>query len=208
MIRMKAGDDDSITRLIDRLKANDPDAAQQLWARYFDKIVEVARKRLGAVPRRVADEEDVALSVFQSLCEGAAGGRFDLLNDRDDLWRLLLTITRHKSADQIRRQARQKRGGGEVRGESVFAAGANDGELPGMNEIVGQEPTPEFLALVADECRRLLMDLGDDSLRQVAQLKLEGFTNEEIAERLDISVRTVERKLKLIREDWAQEQAT
>jgi DNA-directed RNA polymerase specialized sigma24 family protein len=53
----------SVTQWLDRLKAGDPDAAQKLWERYFGRLVGLARKKLRAVPRRAADEEDVALSM-------------------------------------------------------------------------------------------------------------------------------------------------
>jgi DNA-directed RNA polymerase specialized sigma24 family protein len=57
---------------------------------------------------------------------------------------------------------------------------------------------------VAEECRRLLGRLDDD-LRALALLKMEGYTNEEIASRLGRSRATVERKLRLIRRAWEAE---
>src|SRR6266403_2686702 len=75
----------SVTRWIDRLKAGDPDAAQKLWERYFRRLVGLARKKLRAAPRRAADEEDVALSAFDSFCRGAGQDRFPQLHDRLDL---------------------------------------------------------------------------------------------------------------------------
>ena len=76
---------DSITRWIGNLKQGDDEAALQLWERYFQRLVQLARHKLGTTPRRVADEEDVALSVFRRLCDGAQDGRFEQLTDRDDL---------------------------------------------------------------------------------------------------------------------------
>ena len=74
-------------------------------------------------------------------------------------------------------------------------------------QFVGIEPTPDFATQVADECRRLLDLLGDDSLRRVAVWKMEGYSNDEIAERLDCSRRTVARKLEAIRILWSEEPA-
>ena len=74
-----------------------------------------------------------------------------------------------------------------------------------LNEIAGQEPTPEFAALVADEARRLYESRADDSLREVVRLRLEGYSNDEIAKALDCGLRTVERKLGVIRKRWAAE---
>jgi DNA-directed RNA polymerase specialized sigma24 family protein len=157
----------------------------------------LARKKLGLRSRRSADEEDVALSAFKSLCLGAAGGRFPQLRDRDGLWPLLVALTAHKAQDLVKYERRLKRGG-DRRPESLSAAGA------GLGEALSREPTPEFSAMVAENCARLLERL-DPAPRQIAQLKLEGHTNPEIAQRLDCGLRTVERRLELIRRIWDQE---
>src|SRR5207244_594392 len=84
------------------VKAGDLNAAQPLWERYFPRLVGMARKKLREAPRRAADEEDVALSAFDSFCRGAAQGRFPNLEDRNDLWRVLLLLTARKASHQIR----------------------------------------------------------------------------------------------------------
>src|SRR6187200_2348233 len=114
----------SVTHWIDLLKGRDPTAIQQLWEAYFPRLVGLARKKLRESPRRAADEEDVALSAFDSFCEGAAQGHFPQLTDRDDLWHVLVTITTRKALQLLRHEQRQKRGGGAVRGESAFHDGA------------------------------------------------------------------------------------
>ena len=200
--------DGSVTHWLGALKGGDAAAAQRLWERYFDRLVRLARAKLGAMPRGAADEEDVALSAFHSFCQGAARGRFPRLDDRDNLWRLLVTITARKALDQVRRQARQKRGGGRVLVGSAQAGGEDDTDGAGLDQVVGQEPTPQFAAMVTDECRRLLVALDDETLRQVALLRMEGYSDGEIAAQLDCSLRTVGRKLKLIRDTWMQKGAS
>src|SRR5882724_11425242 len=113
---MATDDKGSITLWVGALKAGDHEAAQKLWERYFDRLVHVARAKLRAARRRGVDEdeEDAALSAFDSLCAGAARGRFPQLADRDDLWRLLVVITARKAGAQLRRDRRQKRGGDRV----------------------------------------------------------------------------------------------
>ncbi len=106
----------SVTQLIDHLKQGESQAATEAWDRFFDRLVVLARRRLGNAPRRLADEEDVALSVMGTLIDGAAKGRFPKLQDRNELWKLLLVITRQKAVDQIREEMRAKRGGGDARG--------------------------------------------------------------------------------------------
>lgn len=197
----------SITRLLGELAGGDPDeAARRLWDRYFDRLVQLARARLRDARRGPADEEDAALSAFDSLCRGVAGGRFPKLGGRDDLWKLLVTITTRKVADQKEHEGRQKRGGGRVLGEADMAGpGAGGGDLAGL---AGTAPGPEFLASMGEEVRRLFGLLPDESLRVVALLKLEGYSNEEVAASLDCALRSVERKMDRIRRIWDAEGPT
>ena len=195
----------SVTRWFRQLESGDDDAASRLWQRYFDRLVSVARKQLGSAPRRVADEEDAILSVFRCLCDGAARGQFSDLANRDQLWRLLVVMTTHKVVDQRRFATQRKRGGGHVRGESVFRALAEPGQLKNLEEIIADDPTPDFLAMLAEEHQRLMDALDDDVLRRIANWKMEGYTNEEVAQRLGLARRSVERKLQRIRQAWKAE---
>src|SRR4051812_47867284 len=163
--RMSPDDEGSVTHWLGDLKAGDPAAAQKLWERYYASLVRLAPDKLRSSRRVAEDEEDAALSAFNSFCASAAEGRFPQLDDRDDLWHILVTLTRRKAADQTRRQQRQKRGGGRVANETDLA-GADGRTL--LDAVVGPGPTPEFAAVLAEECRRRLDDLRDDSLREVA----------------------------------------
>lgn len=185
--------ENSVTHWLGQLKAGDPAAAGPLWERYFPKLVALARARLAGFPCRAADEEDVALSAFDSFCRDAASGRLPRLDDRDDLWRVLLLVTGQKALDLVRRETAAKRGG---------KSGA---EAFGVAVLAGAEPTPEFAALVADEFRRLIGLLPDADLRALAVWKMEGWSNDEVAERWGCVPRTVERRLKVIRSLWAGE---
>jgi DNA-directed RNA polymerase specialized sigma24 family protein len=191
----------SVSNWLAQLKEGNPASAQPLWERYFQRMVALARKRLQGARRAAADEEDVALNAFDSFCRGAMQGRFPRVTDRDDLWRLLVTITARKALDVLAREGRLKHGGGRLRGESALLDLAEPGN-GGIEEVVGNEPTPEFAAEVAEECQRLLDKLGDDELRSIAVWKMEGDTNEQIAERLGVALSTVERRLRLIRKLW------
>jgi len=201
-------DPDDVTQWIVRLTEGDETAAQAIWEQYFDKLVRLARTKLENMPRRVEDEEDLALSAMHSFCRGAMQNRFPRLNDRHDLWRLLVTITARKAVAQRRRLFAQKRGGGHVRGESVFvrseglAEGDADEKDAGIAKILGEEPTPDFACQVAETCRRLLDRLDNEDLKRIALYKMQGYSNEEIAQAMDCVMRTVERKLARIREKW------
>ena len=120
---MSSDDSGSVTHWIGALRGGDLDAAQPLWERYFARLVRLAQARLGTRRGQAAaeDEEDAALSAFDSFCRAATEGRFPRLDDRDDLWRLLVAITERKATDQMRRARRVKRGGGRVRTEADLA---------------------------------------------------------------------------------------
>jgi DNA-directed RNA polymerase specialized sigma24 family protein len=195
----------SVSQWIAHLKEGNADAAQRLWGRYAMQLVELARRRLGHAPKRVADEEDVAASVFHSLCRGAAAGRLQNVKNRDDLWWLLLAITKQKVVDHVRRETAQKRGSGRVQLESSFNGKPDDSNGFALDLLVGNEPTPEFVVMLEEQHQRLLGLLRDDQLRRVAVCRIEGFTVPEIAEDFHVTTRTIERKLQLIRDVWSKE---
>lgn len=196
--------DDDITLWISQLKQGHPQAAEEIWHRYFEQLVRKARHKLQSSPRRVADEEDVALSAFQSFYQGVDQRQFPDLNDRNDLWRILVTITARKAVAVLRRERRQKRGRGRVRGESGLIQDGDSNQENGFGQVLGMEPTPALAAQFAEECRRFLDSLTGDSLREVAVWRTEGWSVAEIAETLGCSTRTIERKLERIRNNWDQ----
>jgi DNA-directed RNA polymerase specialized sigma24 family protein len=186
----------SVTQWVERLKGGDGEAAQKLWEWYAHQLMALARQELRAAPRRLADEEDVALSAFDSFCRRAERGQFPQLRDRDNLWALLTVLTARKAVNLVRREARQKRGGPQA------------DEALDVEQLFSREPSPEVAAQVVEECQRLLARLDDASLRSVALWKMEGYTNDEIAAKLGCVGRTVERKLRLIRDLWREEEPT
>ncbi|MDB5340234.1 MAG: DNA-directed polymerase specialized sigma subunit, sigma24 [Planctomycetaceae bacterium] len=205
---MSTPNPDSVTNWINDLKAGDPDAARKVWERYFERLARIAHQKLGLASRRVSDEEDVALSVFDSLCRGVMNGHFPLLTDREDLWKLLHTITKQKAVDQIRHNVRHKRGGGDVRGDSAFGVPSEaetTSHVGGINGVAADELSPDFVVAMNEELERLLDGLRNETLRQVAVWRMEGYTNVEISERLGVTTRAVERKLNLIRTKWFEE---
>lgn len=195
----------SVTRWIGELKGGDQSAFDKLWRTYFDEVVRLARNRMSNLPRRMADEEDVAVSVFRCLSDAAAEKRIRDNMSRTDLWKLLVVITKQKITDQVRHAGAVKRGGGAVRGESVFLNEQADFTCAGIEQVAAEAPTPDFLFAIEEQRQRLITILGDETLGEVVRLRMEGFSNEEIAQSLSISLRSVERKLNLIRERWSDE---
>ncbi|MFO0868872.1 MAG: ECF-type sigma factor [Pirellulales bacterium] len=191
--------DESMTRWIDGLRAGEDAAARRLWESFFDRLLAVARQRLRSTNRAVHDDEDVVLSAFKSFCLGVRNGRFPQLRDREDLWRLLFVITARKIADQFAFQGRAKRSGEREIELSRVAGPSRNGAA---DLLLSAEPSPEFAAECADQLRHLLEQLQHEDLQQVAILKMEGYTNEEIAQQLRRGLSTIERKLRTIREIW------
>jgi DNA-directed RNA polymerase specialized sigma24 family protein len=185
-------DEGSVSRWLAPLQEGDPVAVQRLWERYFRRLIGLARLKLRSGPRGVADEEDVALSAFDSFCRNAGRGRFPELLDRDGLWRLLVTVTVRKAAHLQRDQTRKKRGG--------LMRAANDDMR--LEQVLSQEPTPALAAELAEEYRRLLEKLDDRVLVSIAVSRMEGFAVDEIAAKLGCAPRSVKRKLQLIRTIW------
>jgi DNA-directed RNA polymerase specialized sigma24 family protein len=188
----------SVSCWLDALKEGNSEAASHLWKRYCNKLVGLARKKLGQRPRRVADEEDIALSAFNSLCLGARDGRFPRLADQDSLWALLAFITAKKIADCVAHERRKKRGGGRVRGNSALigGTGSSGGDF---DRLFARSPGPATLNVWAEEYERLLQRLNDATLRTIAELCVQGYMIDEIAGKLGLARRTIHRKLHLIR---------
>ncbi len=199
---------EEVSQWLSGLAQGDDSAVGHIWETYFNRLVQLARRKLGNANRRMADEEDVALSAFHSLCKGAAAGRFPHIDDRTDLWKLLATITARKAIAQQRYAHRQKRGGGAVRGESALIGGDESQRNAGINQVLGTEPTPEFVVRMNEQCDDLLNKLHDGSLKTIALMKLESYTNQEIADELGYNPRTIEKKLVRIRQKWERQAAS
>lgn len=194
-------DDVEMTVWLNKLSEAPDQAMEKIWEGYFTKLVSYAHKKLGALPRRATDAEDIAAEALHSFYRRASDDRFPDLKDRHDLWKLLLTITARKAGKEIRGHLAQKRGGGAVRGESIFVNANGEGA-----GIAGEaEPTDQFAELFADELLQKLDSLDDERLKEIAIRKMEGYTNPEIAQQLDCALRTVERKLERIRNLWDEE---
>lgn len=191
----------SITNWVRKLKDGDKEAAQELWGRYFARLEAHAAARIRAynVPNGAVVPEDVAASVFESIWRGANAGRFQNVKDRDELWWLLQSLTKRKVIDHLRYATAARRFNGQP---NVSLADDNAGVS--FHELMADEPTAEYLSIMDEELSRLLALLRDDKLRQIAVLKIEGYSNSETAIQLDISKATLSRKLDLIRSTWQQ----
>ena len=197
---------ESISQLLSALKRGDADGQQALCERYFQRLTQLAKQRLERIGarRRAADEEDVAISVFESLFRRVEHGQFPQLSSRDDLWRILFTMVDRKSKNQLRHERASKRGSGKVAGESVFEKRTDGDDSPGIEaRVEAIEPTGPEIAELSDAIRSAFESL-DPEYQRIAELRMQGYTNAEIAEQLGKSVATVERRLRVIRATWEE----
>lgn len=184
-----------ITQWIAGTRACDEQSEQALWNHYFPRVVRLARARLFALQRSIYDEEDAAASAMHSLFRGIQSDRFPQLHDRQNLWRILIVITNRKLRAQWRR---------EIAGRRLQEPAEQGDAQIGIEEIIGNEPTPDFVAEMMDETEALLEKLGDETLRRVTLMRMDGMTNDEIAAQLGRTTRTVERKMERIRLIWGE----
>ncbi len=187
------------------LSEGDQEVATEIFQRHLDVLKRLVQKRLPPGVRRLTDEDDIANSVFKSFFKGVKTERFPRLETDDDLWQILGMLVKNKVAGQIRYLSRKKRGGGQVRGESVFTSDGTDSQVGGLNNFPSDQPSADQEIQTQEEFHSMLAQLQDDQLSEIAVMKLNALTNREIAAKLDISERSVERKLQRIRNRWEPE---
>ena len=194
-------DGSSVVLFVSQLKQGDPDAAGKLWERFSQRMLQLARARLKNCRPGGFDEEDVALGAFDAFCRAVQNGKFFAPDDPHNLWALLATFTVRKLNDQLKVEGAAKRGG-DVRQEDRET---RSGQVP-LDRIPSTLLGPVSNAILSDEYRRLFRLLNDPELEKVAVLKLEGYTNDEVAQELGYTRRTIQRMLNLIRVLWQNDQ--
>ena len=193
-----------VTVWLEQLSQNSTEAAFHLWSHFCTRLTEFAGRRLSTSNKRVYDHDDAAVSAFRSLCRGVEERRFPDLRDRESLWALLITITARKIANRRRYDHQQCRD--VARHVAPDLVRATDLHM-GVEQLQALEPTPEFAVEVADLSEKFFELLPEPELKQLMLLKLEGWTNEECADRMHLSRRTIQRKLERVRRIWMDWQA-
>ena len=195
--------DGSVTRLIQDLRGTDPAvyerAARLIWERYFRGLLSLAQAHLDPRVRRREDEEDVVQAMYASFCRRQRRGDFDLAS-RDELWSLLVTITLRKARNTAKKHGRDRR---DVAREQMIAGGDEAESSPwALEQMDAAGPSPAEAAVLNEALERRLEALADPDLHQIALLRLEGYTNREIAALHDSTERWVERRMERIRSKW------
>ena len=185
----------SVTKWISDLKEGDHRAAQRLWG-YLQRRLLAHAQRLIPAPPAHYDEEDVALSAFGALCNGLEKGRYADVDNRTDLWKLLAVIAVNKARKRADHENRLKRGGGHAQ--------LTDGDAV-LNLLSSSDPPPDLLLSMQEECEKKLQSLQQEELKLVVMLKIEGYTNDEVAKSMGCMRRSIQRRLALIREIWTED---
>ena len=182
-------DEITVTKWIAALRQGDEASAKKLWNLYFQRLMNFAKSRMGAVTTAIYDEEDAAISTFRVLCENLKAGKYPDIADGDEFWRLMLTVAARKISRRLEYESAAKRNAGSAQLERIDVSLA----------------VTKDASQVAVEYEELLSKLNDPNLERVAVLKLDGYTNEEIATAINRTRRTVQRMLDLIRDLWREE---
>lgn len=195
----------SVTRWFEELREGNHDAAQRLWDRYYLELVRVARsrQRAGRWARILEGDEEAAVDALAELFDGTQRGLYPDIHDRNDLWKLLFTITSRKVKDQFNHDTRQKRDARRNVGQDP--GGEHDGPRGYLDSIPSRDPDAATSKILAEEYESLLNVLKTEQLRLIAIYRMDGYTNEQICERLGCSLGTFALRLRVIKATWIRE---
>jgi len=182
--------------LVELFREGDEDAAGEMFQRYVERLIAVARNRLSAKMKRRIDAEDVVQSAFRSFFAHAQRGRYEI-EETGDLWRLLVVITINKLRQKVEYHTAAKRGFNREqsqRQDTSFAFGY---------EAIDKGPSPDAELAVNEEIEQLTAGM-DEIQRRIVELRLKGFGIEEIATEVGRSERTVRRLMDKVRDRLQQ----
>jgi DNA-directed RNA polymerase specialized sigma24 family protein len=189
----------SVTILIQEMWAGDRDVSQEIFDLFFQRLAMLGDRILDARERRTVDGEDLASTVLCALFDDVRKGKVPEIKTRNDLWRMLKKRIEQRAKNVYRDQTRQKRGGGRVRGESVFFTTDGDWDVNGIGNV--EDKSVEVGNILLQE---VLEELGDAKLQSIAKLLLEGYSVSEIADNKLVdgvnSRRSVSCKVRIIRD--------
>ena len=181
---------DTTKRWVQGFRDGNPELIEEFWNQYEVRLRRLAERNLGQQIRRRVASEDIVQSAFRTFLRRAYQDEFQLA-DRKSLLALLCTITLNKIREKVRYHGRQKRGIDQER------------YLDAIADLGGSEATPDEIAAF-HEVEEMIADFSQEE-QQIIHLRLESYTNHEIANQLQCSERTVRRLMNRIRERFKQE---
>jgi len=184
--------------LIAQFKAGSESAARELFDRYCERLMRLARRRIGQRMSSRVDPEDILQSAFRTFFARVRNDEFSF-HQEDDLFKLLVRLTVRKTLRQIAFHRAGKRNPARETTQPT-----SDADL--LLQISSPDPPPEVEVALVDEFTQFLGRLPPLD-RDVLGLKLQGYSTIEIAEQLGSYDRKIRRILDRI-QDEAQAQET
>ena len=181
---------DSCTALMGRLRAGEDDAEREVFRRFAEQLLALARRHIEKSLAHRMDAEDVVQSAFKSFFIRHRQGKLQVVN-WDSFWGLLTLLTLRKCADQVEYLRAARR---DVRRE-VSALG---GQRQPWELAPDREPTPQEAVILAETVEALFRSVEADE-RPVLELSLKGHTAGEISLQLGRALRSVHRLRERIR---------
>ena len=176
--------------LVELWRQGDENAARAIVDRYVDRLMTLARRRLSQRLASRVDPEDIVQSAFRSFFARAKEGRF-VFAEQDDLCKLLVRMTLHKTLRQVAFHKAAKRNPsaeteqGEHHQERLLA-------------LLDGEPTAETEVAFLDQLEHFFAQLRPQE-RQILEMRMQGYSNDEIAAQLGIYDRKIRRVIEHVR---------
>lgn len=189
----------SISQWLQGLQAGDAAVMQQLWDAFYTRLIAAANLQIRSAATHLVEGEDVVASVFESVWKGGQAGRFHSVASVDQMFWLLLAMTRRKCIDHLRRTTAARRGG-ELHHVSLDSPPADQ-----FRAIVSTEPDPRYVSELNDQLQCFFQKFPDPILQQITVLRIEGHDIAAIAAQLQLAESTIRRKLKLIQQIFEDE---
>ncbi len=175
----------SFEELMKRLEAGDHQAAAEVFQRFGNRLIGLARSKLDEKFRQKVDPEDILQSVWKSFFRRHADGQYEL-DDWDSLWSLLVVITLRKCGHKVEHFTAARR---DINREQT----TKTEEARSTWRVVAREPTPSHATMLTETVEQVICELDDEHKRQIFELSLQGHSAEEISQETQFSIRTVHR---------------
>jgi RNA polymerase sigma-70 factor (ECF subfamily) len=174
--------------LVMRLRGGDEQAATEFYDRYVKRVYGLVHQQMAEHLRAVVQPEDIVQSVFKSIFRGLTSGDYNAPHG-GSLWHLIAIVAVHKVRRNARRRMADKRD--ERRSQSIDSL---------QNFEAASGVTAEEFELAIRESVEGLKPIE----QEVVMLRVQGYSVEEISNKLQRSRRGIERNLHAVREKFIQ----
>jgi RNA polymerase sigma factor (sigma-70 family) len=210
--------DETTTIIVNKIASGDRIALDELVHRYNWKMVRMADRYMRRLRTHLVtcDAEDAVNDTLVKLYRRAIDGELPCVESSIEFWKMFFSMLMDEIRGALDRDAATKRGGpGARRSRDQSRLGGNSRpwrEGFSLDDLSADQiyellPRSQDLALIRLETEEFLQHLDDPLTGKIAVLRLQSYTNEQIAELLELNERTIERKLVAIRRRFLKYQA-